>query len=1034
MRITAFSDDKRILDTSLEQLKLINPKISQEDNKVGSFTFTIYPDHPYYNFIDKMKSIITVYEEGISEPLFRGRVYDEKTGFYNEKQVSCEGELAFLLDSIQRPYTFPDKEKGQSGTPAELFIQYINNHNSQVDETRQFKIGNITVTDPNNYIVRSNSDYVSTWDELNAKLIDHLGGHLWVRHESDGVYIDYLADFDVLSNQMIEFGKNLLDLQKNIKVDGFATALIPLGAKLKDEEGNETGERLTIKSVNNNVDYVYNAEAVAQYGYIFTTNTWDDVTLASNLKTKGQTYIDNVAQFAASIEVSAADLNGATIDGEVTSVNSFRIGRYVKVNTKPHSIENQKFIISKLTRELLKPENTKLTLGTTYKTLTEKQLSQAEQLNQYVQTVSEQVKKSGKGIKEIAEYYLVTASSSGVTHDTSGWITDIPTMTTTNKYLWNYEKITYTDNSVDKQTPKVIGVYGDSGKNGSKGENGKDGVDGNGIKSIVNYYLATASSSGVTTTTSGWSTTVQNVTSSKKYLWNYEVVTYTKGNPTITTPCIIGAYGDTGAKGDTGKGISSITEQYYLSTSKDATTGGNWIESAPKWENGKYIWTRSKIMYTDNTTVYTTAVCDSSWEAVNNLQIGGRNLLLNSADLTKWICEDKTTVAKDVDGYFKVLTTQKTSWFSIYQTVTAVSAGQTYMLSGYNKKGTKAGYVVIRYYKSGTANILLQQNVSEGRFTIKFTIPAEADSKITVYLGLQPTTSGDYTYFKLSKLELGNKATDWTPAPEDVNSAIGLNVSAVDIYYYLSTSATGLAGGSWNTKAPTWVNGKYIWQKTVTTLANGIKTETTPVCITGANNTAIQSNTEPVDKTLMWLDTSTEPPILKRWNGTAWVVVNDITNTINLLEQRFTADISTSEKNIKQTLTESYYTKDATDSLVSSVSSSWEHTAKGFEMQFDNISKNLDDVSNNADTRFQEISKYIRFVDGNIVLGEAGSELILKIANDRISFLQNNTEVAYFSNRKLYVTDGEYTNSLQLGKFAFIPRSNGNLSFKKIVD
>lgn len=1033
MRITAFSDDKRILDTSLEQLKLINPKISQEDNKVGSFTFTIYPDHPYYNFIDKMKSIITVYEEGISEPLFRGRVYDEKTGFYNEKQVSCEGELAFLLDSIQRPYTFPDKEKGQSGTPAELFIQYINNHNSQVDETRQFKIGNITVTDPNNYIVRSNSDYVSTWDELNAKLIDHLGGHLWVRHESDGVYIDYLADFDVLSNQMIEFGKNLLDLQKNIKVDGFATALIPLGAKLKDEEGNETGERLTIKSVNNNVDYVYNAEAVAQYGYIFTTNTWDDVTLASNLKTKGQAYIDNVAQFAASIEVSAADLNGATIDGEVASVNSFRIGRYVKVNTKPHSIENQKFIISKLTRELLKPENTKLTLGTTYKTLTEKQLSQAEQLNQYVQTVSEQVKKSGKGIKEIAEYYLVTASSSGVTHDTSGWITDIPTMTTTNKYLWNYEKITYTDNSVDKQTPKVIGVYGDSGKNGSKGENGKDGVDGNGIKSIVNYYLATASSSGVTTTTSGWSTTVQNVTSSKKYLWNYEVVTYTKGNPTTTTPCIIGAYGDTGAKGDTGKGISSITEQYYLSTSKDATTCGNWIESAPKWENGKYIWTRSKIMYTDNTTIYTTAVCDSSWEAVNDLQIGGRNLFQGTK---KFVIQNLAGIDGVGSGIatekYKGLTVRvKTSPWNFYRPTLTLEAGR-YVFSSYVKGTSK--------YKGDiqVQNVTESTTLNAKSFDIKSewdrqSLTFELTKKANVKFSLESTGSGEI-YECGWKLELGDKATDWTPAPEDVNSAIGLNVSAVDIYYYLSTSATGLAGGSWNTKAPTWVNGKYIWQKTVTTLANGIKTETTPVCITGANNTAIQSNTEPVDKTLMWLDTSTEPPILKRWNGTAWVVVNDITNTINLLEQRFTADISTSEKNIKQTLTESYYTKDATDSLVSSVGSSWEHTAKGFEMQFDNISKNLDDVSNNADTRFQEISKYIRFVDGNIVLGEAGSELILKIANDRISFLQNNTEVAYFSNRKLYVTDGEYTNSLQLGKFAFIPRSNGNLSFKKIVD
>lgn len=824
MRITAFSDDKRILDTSLEQLKLINPKISQEDNKVGSFTFTIYPDHPYYNFIEKMKSIIEVYEEGISEPLFRGRVYDEKTGFYNEKQVSCEGELAFLLDSIQRPYAFPDKEKGQSGTPAELFTQYINNHNAQVDEARQFKVGNITVTDPNDYIVRSNSDYVSTWDELNAKLIDHLGGHLWVRHEADGNYIDYLADFNVLSNQTIDFGKNLLDLQKRIKAESFATALIPLGAKLKDEQGNETSERLTIKAVNNNVDYVYNAEAVAKYGYIFTTNTWDDVTVASNLKSKGQERIDDMAQFTASIEVSAADLNGATIDGEVADVNSFRIGRYVKVNTKPHSIQNQNFIVSKLSRELLKPENTKLTLGTTYKTLTERQLSQVEQLNQYVQTVSEQVKKSGKGIKEIVEYYLVSASTSGVTHDTSGWTTDIPIMTTANKYLWNYEKITYTDNSVDKQTPKVIGVYGDSGKNGSNGENGKDGVDGKGIKSIVNYYLATASLSGVTTETSGWTTTVQNVTSSKKYLWNYEVVTYTSGNPTITTPCIIGAYGDTGdkgAKGDTGatgKGIKSTSITYQASTSGTTVPGGTWSSTIPAVSTGQYLWTKTVITYTDNTSS------------------------------------------------------------------TAYSVG---------RMGTNG------------------------------------------------------------------------------------------------------------------VNGKDV---------------------------AIQSATEPTDKSYMWLDTSTEPPILKRWNGTAWVVVNDMSDTITLLEQRFTADISTSEKSIKQTMTESYYTKDATDKLVNSVSSSLEHTANGFEMQFNNITKNLDDVSNNADTRFQEISKYIRFVDGNIVLGEAGSELVLKIANDRISFLQNNTEVAYFSNRKLYVTDGEYTNSLQLGKFAFIPRTNGNLSFKKIVD
>ncbi len=206
--------------------------------------------------------------------------------------------------------------------------------------------------------------------------------------------------------------------------------------------------------------------------------------------------------------------------------------------------------------------------------------------------------------------------------------------------------------------------------------------------------------------------------------------------------------------------------------------------------------------------------------AVNNLQIGGRNLLLNTADLTTWTTESGVTVAKDADGYFKVLTTKNTSWFSIYRVVTNVSAGQTYMLSGYSKKGTKAGYVVIRHYNSG--NILLQQSVSEGRFTVKFTVPAGADSKITVYLGLQPTTSGDYTYFKLPKLERGNKATDWSPAPEDIDS----DISSVD------------------TKVTTVSNQYTSLNQSLTSLTATVNSNTTKINskADGSTVTALQSN------------------------------------------------------------------------------------------------------------------------------------------------------------------------------------------------
>ena len=105
---------------------------------------------------------------------------------------------------------------------------------------------------------------------------------------------------------------------------------------------------------------------------------------------------------------------------------------------------------------------------------------------------------------------------------------------------------------------------------------------------------------------------------------------------------------------------------------------------------------------------------------------------------------------------------------------------------------------------------------------------------------------------------------------------------------------------------------------------------------------------------------------------------------------------------------------------------------EGFEIEFESLETEVGDVSNDSNKKFKEMYKYIRFVNGNIILGEAGNKITLKIENDRISFLQSGAEVAYFTNNKLYITDGEYTNSLKIGRFAFVPRTNGNLSVRKV--
>ena len=376
-----YCDNSLLYNDQQEEYKIINPKAELELNEIGSFDFTIYNDHPNFDRMQRLKSIIQVFQDDYL--LFRGRILDDIQGFYNEKQVSCEGELAFLVDSIQRPYDF-------TGTPAELFTRFITSHNEQVDAERQFIVGNITVTDPNDYISRSGSGYPNTLEAIKKQLIETLGGFIWFRHEADGVYIDYLAELDLLAPQKIEFGKNLLDLKRETKGADIATAIIPLGAKEEDSEN-----RLTIASVNNGVDYVYNQEAVNRYGWIYKPQEWDDVTEPENLLRKGNEFLAEKIQMLFSVELDAADL--ATVD---KTVESFHIGTKVRVTTKPHSID-QLFLVSKLSIDLLNPASNKLTLGDTIQTFTERSISgQIRTENQLVDISTDLQEKLITGLNE----------------------------------------------------------------------------------------------------------------------------------------------------------------------------------------------------------------------------------------------------------------------------------------------------------------------------------------------------------------------------------------------------------------------------------------------------------------------------------------------------------------------------------------------------------------------------------------------------------------------------------------------------------
>ena len=356
-----YADDTLIYDSTLEDYKIGKGSVTLETNKSGSFSFSIYPDHFYYEKFIRLKTVITVYKS--KKIVFRGRILNDVTDYWNNKVITCEGELGFLQDSIIRPFSF-------TGTPEELFKKFIIEHNSQVDEFKRFKIGTITVVDPNNYITRSNSGYESTLTNLNGRLVENsLGGYLYITHGEDGTdpipTINYLADFTKISSQIIEFGSNLKNYTKTVKADDIATAIIPLGHTVDDGNDSTENPKLTIKSVNRGKDYVYSESGVALYGWITKVVSWDDVTVAANLKAKAEAYLQSVIQQNITIELNAIDLH--LLD---RSIESFSVCDYVRVISAPHNFDST-LLCNKQTLDLLKPENDTLTLGYTYSTFTE---------------------------------------------------------------------------------------------------------------------------------------------------------------------------------------------------------------------------------------------------------------------------------------------------------------------------------------------------------------------------------------------------------------------------------------------------------------------------------------------------------------------------------------------------------------------------------------------------------------------------------------------------------------------------------------
>ena len=351
-----YGDGNLLHDDRLDGYRVTDATIDLELGKSGSFAFTIYPDHPSFAVIEPMKTKVTVFK--YSHQIYCGRVLNIQYGFYGEKQVSCEGELAFLLDSMLPPHKF-------NGSLSGYLSFIINDHNAFMETDKRFTMGRVTVGNYSPFVV-DETEYKSAYDLLSGNILSQVDGYLHVRYEGTVRYLDllsYTADVSDISGQTIEVGANLLDIKRETNSSNMFSAIIPLGAKLADSD-----TRLDVSSVNNYKPYIVNETAKALCGgLIYRVVVFDDITNDLTLLTAGADYLAEHYAGESSIEITAADLSGMD-----ASIDSFDLGRWVRVRNWYHFADgDQMFLIKKMTVDLSNPAGNKIMIGEVKKGITD---------------------------------------------------------------------------------------------------------------------------------------------------------------------------------------------------------------------------------------------------------------------------------------------------------------------------------------------------------------------------------------------------------------------------------------------------------------------------------------------------------------------------------------------------------------------------------------------------------------------------------------------------------------------------------------
>lgn len=363
-----YADGKSIFQPIDNSLSLFTPKLTLEMGKAGALSFQIPPSNRYYNALPQLTTMITV--EMDDAEIFHGRVLTNNRNFNNVRTVYCEGDLAYLVDTVQ-------KAERYNGKTHDLFRKIIEAHNKRAGADKQFLVGDITIEN-RDVVLSGKSDEVqdeetgkfdykqiainsiadewqNSFDFIQNCLIDYTGGYLRTRRQNGKTYIDLLLDYGNNATQDIEFGKNMLDLTEEVSAEDVFTVLIPLG-----------DENLTVESVNNGSDELVDAMAVERYGRIVKTHVFDSVNTPETLLENGRRFLASNVNVPVTLTVKAVDMH--LVDPNASPIY---VGDKVHLISAAHGMADE-LVCTKIEYDLENPANNTYTFGTPKQSLTER--------------------------------------------------------------------------------------------------------------------------------------------------------------------------------------------------------------------------------------------------------------------------------------------------------------------------------------------------------------------------------------------------------------------------------------------------------------------------------------------------------------------------------------------------------------------------------------------------------------------------------------------------------------------------------------